>query len=289
MKKILFAILLGFVGISASAVEVPPPPVSKADSVIAAGEWKPSGNTGVNISQVSFTNWSQGGENSLTWSLFFNFGLNKNFEKFRLKNQLKVAYGMTKIGDEPFKTNENEIFLETVLTYKLAWNIDPYFSNTVRTVIADGYDYAVKPKKQISTFWDPGYLTQSFGFAFDKIDGLNTRLGVAFQETFTNKFRQYTTDADHPDRTFKFETGVESVTSYKCNFSDNLLYQGRFRLFGRFDNLDVWDVRFDNTLTAKITKYINVNFTALVVHEISQTRRTQLKQGLQFGFIYNLF
>jgi len=37
--------------------------------------WTPKGVVGVNLSQITFSNWSQGGENSLTFSLFTNIGL----------------------------------------------------------------------------------------------------------------------------------------------------------------------------------------------------------------------
>lgn len=251
--------------------------------------WKPVGNTGANISQVSFTNWSQGGDNTITWSLFLNLGLDKEFEKWVLKNKFKAAFGMTKAGEADFRNNENDLFLETVIAYKLAWAVDPFFSNTIRTVITDGYNYKTTPATRISTFFDPGYVTQSLGFAFDKVKGLNSRLGLAFQETFTKQFRQYTVQNQDSNRTFKFETGIESVTSFEACVDSNLKYVGRFRLFGRFDKLDVWDVRFDNTITAKISKYFNVNFTALIVHEVSQTRKTQIKQGLQLGIVYNIF
>ncbi len=255
----------------------------------ALRNWIPSGNTGINLSQVSLTNWSQGGENSIIWSVFLNFGLTKEFDKWSLKNKFRFVFGMTKAGDAEFRNNENEIFLETVATYKLSWAIDPYISNSIRTVITDAYDYKTTPSTQIATFFDPAYITQSIGFAYDKVKGLNTRLGIAFQETFANRYTQYTKTPEDSNATFKFETGIESVTSLEVDLATNLHYSSRFRLFGRFDPIDVWDVRFDNTITAKITKYINVNFTALLVHEISQTRRTQIKQGLQIGFAYNLF
>ena len=258
------------------------------DSAVV-NSWKPTAVTGLNVSQVSFTNWSQGGENNITWSIFLNLGLSKDFDNWMLNNNFKLAYGMTKNGEADFRSNENELFLESVLAYKLSWAIDPYMSNTIRTVITDGYNYKTTPETQISTFFDPGYITQAIGFAFDKVKGLNSRLGLAFQETFTNKFLQYTAVGQDSSKNFKFETGIESVTSYECHLADNMKYAGRFRLFGRFDKLDVWDVRFDNTVTAKISKYFNVNFTALIVHEISQTRKTQIKQGLQLGIVYNIF
>ncbi|MGE5812503.1 MAG: hypothetical protein ACM339_13430 [Ignavibacteria bacterium] len=47
--------------------------------------------------------------------------------------------------------------------------------------------------------------------------------------------------------------------------------------------------RRDNTLTAKVNNYINVNFNFLLIREIGQTRKTQLKEALQLVLTYNLF
>ena len=66
-------------------------------------------------------------------------------------------------------------------------------------------------------------------------------------------------------------------------------YSSFLRLFTRFNSLDVWDVRWDNIISAKVNDYINVNFAVTVIHEISQTRKTQLREALQLGFSYSLF
>ncbi|MDY0083191.1 MAG: hypothetical protein RBR74_08430, partial [Ignavibacteriaceae bacterium] len=72
-------------------------------------------------------------------------------------------------------------------------------------------------------------------------------------------------------------------------FLPNMTYSSFLRLFTRFKALDVWDVRWDNIITAKVNDYINVNLAVTVLHEISQTRKTQLREALQLGFSYSLF
>ncbi len=253
--------------------------------------WNATGMVGLNASQVSFTNWSQGGENALTWTLYTKMGAVYNDGTWKLSNNLKVAYGRSKIGSEKYRTNDNEFYLENVLSNKLGWAVDPYFSNTVRSTISKGFDYAKSDVNPIADFFDPGYITQSLGFTFDKEKSFKTRLGIGLQETFTNKYRNYSDDSKTMDKVeaFKLETGIESVTNSELNFDENLLFQSMLRLFTRFNSLDVWDVRWDNTLTAKITKYVNVNLSVLLVYEKAQSPKTQFKEGLQLGFTYSIF
>ncbi|MCX7880809.1 MAG: DUF3078 domain-containing protein [Ignavibacteria bacterium] len=264
---------------------------NKTDSAENSSNWTPLGVLGLNISQIAFHNWTQGGDNSIAWTFIGNFGLDYNSTSWSFNNKLKIAFGMNKLGDNPFRTTDNELFLENVLIRKLGWFADPYFSNIVRTIIANGYNYKTTPETQIAGFFDPGYISQSIGFAYSIEKLFRFRLGIGFQETFTNKFRHYTDDTQTPDKleAFKFDTGIESVSELDLPIDENLFYQSKIRLFSRFKSLDVWDVRWDNLITAKINKYLNVNLNVLVIYEKQQSLKTQIKESLQLGITYNLF
>lgn len=250
--------------------------------------WKYSAVTSLNINQVSLTNWSQGGDNTFAWTVIGNVGAEYLGEKWKSRNTLKMAFGRTKQGETDFRTNDNEFFLENLVAYNVGWAVDPFFSNTVRTSLTDGFDYKNPLTPRIAGFFDPGYVTQSLGFTYNPQPTFGTRLGAAFQEVFTNNFRGYSDDPDTPGEmeAFKFETGIESVTNAKYNLEENLVLDTKLRLFSRFNSLDVWDVRWDNTVTAKISKYINVNLNVLMIYEKAQSPKTQLKQALQLGITY---
>ncbi|MBI5325528.1 MAG: DUF3078 domain-containing protein [Ignavibacteriae bacterium] len=263
---------------------------SQTDSA-SKSPWTPVGTVGLNVSQIAFSDWSQGGDNSVAWSLLGNFGLKYESDPWILSNSLKLAYGMTKLGQTDFRSTDNEIYFETVLANKLGWTVDPYISNTIRTVVTDGYDYKVTPQVKTSAFFDPGYITQSLGFTYNKEKFLTTRLGVAVQEVFANKMTQYSDDPETVNEieSFKFETGIESVTESELSIEDNILYNGKLRLFTRFKHLDVWDVRWDNIFTAKVSKYFNVNLNVLIIYEKQQSLRTQVKEALQLGVSFSIF
>lgn len=254
-------------------------------------KWIPKGVAGINISQIALSNWTQGGDNAMTYTLVGNFGLDYKTETFEFTNGLKVMYGQTKIGDAAFKTNDNEFYLETVYSRHIGWKVDPYISNTVRTTVAPGYEYSDEGDKQIAAFFDPGYISQSIGFTYNKSKIVKTRLGLGFQETFTNEFTNYSDDPETPVEIedFKFETGIESVTDLEWGFMEDMLLKSKLRLFTRFDHLDVWDLRWDNILSAKINKFFSVNLNVIVIYEKSQSVETQVKEALQLGFSVTLF
>lgn len=262
---------------------------AQPDSLLHKG-WNTNGTTGLNLSQIALSNWSQGGDNSMAFNLTGNFAFIYFASPLRLDNKLQLSFGRTKIGGQDFRTSDNDFYLENVLSYKVDWEFKPYFSNSVRTVLANGYQYNSDTTYQISSFFDPGYVTQSLGLLYDKSKIFQTRLGLALQETFANTFTQYT---DDPTTTkiekFKLETGVESVSSFQYTVAQNLLLSSNLRLFTRFNHLDVWDVRWNNIITAQINKFVNVNFNVLLVYQKDQSPKTQLKEALQLGLTYNLF
>lgn len=265
--------------------------VRAQDTVAVKSNWEYKGVSSVNISQIAFSNWTAGGDDAITYTLIGNFAANYTVETWSLRNSLKVSYGQTKLGDDDFKINDNELYQETVYSRKFGWAVDPYVSNTIRTNVAPGYQYAAGDSSyQTSDIFDPGYISQSIGFTYDKSAWAKTRLGVGFQEIFTSKYPNYTDDPDTPDEleTFKFETGIESVSDFDIKIMENVVYKAKLRLFTRFNDIEKWDVRWDNTFTSQINKHIVVNFALLLIYDESQSMQRQIKQGLQVGLTYNL-
>ena len=254
------------------------------------GFWAPNASAGISISQIALSNWTQGGENTITWTLIGNGGYEYFSKNWNFRNTLKITYGRTKLGSQNFRTNDNELFIEFVLSKELGWDVDPFLSNSIRTPITTGYNYKVEPFQKKADFFDPGYIIQSIGFTYDKHPLFQTRLGFAVQETFTNKYRQYSDDPKtKKTEAFKFETGFESVTSFQQFIYDNIIGKSSLRLFTRFENLDVWDVRWENIIIAKVNDLLNVNFDYLLIYKKAQSLDIQIKQSLQISFIYTIF
>ncbi|MEJ2614239.1 MAG: DUF3078 domain-containing protein [Ignavibacteriaceae bacterium] len=256
---------------------------------IKLNTWLPTAAVGLNISQLALSNWTQGGENSITYIFNGTGGLLYKTTGWTFSNNLKFAYGRTKLGGTDFRTNDNELYLESVISKSIGWVIAPYFSNTIRSPLGVGYTYDTDPPTEIAAFFDPGYVSQSLGFTYQKEKEFNTRLGLAVQETFTSKNTQFSDDPATPKiEKFKAETGIESVTNGEYVLADNMLFKSSLRLFTRFNSLDVWDVRWDNSIVAKINDYLNTSLSYLLIYQKDQSVKTQMKEGLQLGINYTI-
>lgn len=281
MKKI-FLLLMIFASVNLTNAQ-------EADSTL--NKWTPSLLASLNLSQIAFQDWSKGGESSFSFVLGADWVMGYKASHWSFKNQLKGEWGQSKTGYDIKKITANNIFNETVFFYNPGWLFKPYAGNLIRTPITDGFDYSEPEKKQIVAFFDPGYVTQSIGFAYDESEIIKTRLGLAFEESFANKFaEQYTDDKETSDiETFKFETGLESMTDLNVKIDDNVVFKSKLRLFSGFDRFTVWDVAWDNTFTAEVNKWLNVNLTYILVYKQSESLRTQMQEALQVGIVYNLF
>ncbi|MGE5798628.1 MAG: hypothetical protein ACM339_14660 [Ignavibacteria bacterium] len=110
--------------------------------------------------------------------------------------------------------------------------VDPYINNTIPTVVANGYKYD-DSTFQTAAFFDPGYITQSIGFTYNKLKNFSTRLGIAFQKTIADQFRYYSDDPNTQDKieSFKFDTGIESVTEIEQAVMENMFLNSSLRPF----------------------------------------------------------
>ena len=252
--------------------------------------WKNTLVTGLNITQVSFHDWVQGGENTLAWTFLTNGVFLNEQENYSWKNNVKLTYGQTKIGSREFEKTDDELFFESIFSYKFGWAVNPYAAVQVRTQFAPGYKIIADQRTQTSGFFDPGYIQESVGFTYAIGETFNTRLGIAIRQTFSSKYGF----ADDPEtltevETFKFATGLESATGLKYQLLENVLFTSQLNLFSAFNKLDVWDVRWDNVISAKVNQYITTSITVQLLHEIALSRRTQIKEVLALGLSYTLF
>jgi hypothetical protein len=261
--------------------------------------WKKELVGAINLTQASFDNWAQGGENTLGWQLALNGNFTHRAPKHEWANGVKLAYGMTKIGDEDAVKSVDEIKLESVFAYKAGFFVDPYAAATAETQFSKGYKYedvtdtagiTTEVKTPISNFLDPAYFTQSAGIQRQYGEVLKTRLGAAIKETVTDKYpKPYADDPETEDEVekTKVEAGAESVTDLNLKLSGNLLFTSKLELFSNLEATNEIDVKWDNLLTAKIEEYLSVNLNVKLFYDRDISKSRQIKQSLAIGLTYS--
>jgi hypothetical protein len=300
MKKVLILAIallgLGFVAYAedeapplpevtpASTAVLEAPPLPEATPAATKEGWqKPVVTGAANISQVGFDNWVAGGENSLAWSAAVDV-LAEYAGTINWKNTFKVKYGQVATDTTGTRKSDDEIKLETVGTYNSGFPVNPYVSFTIQTQLMPGYEYS-PVKTEISRFMDPGYIKESMGAALSLAGIVTFRLGAAYRQTVAPSFgARYLGDAS---KKIDSEFGADAAIDYNTKVLENLLFNTVADLFSSFKAFDATKFKIDNTLTAKITENINVNFNFVIMYDRLLSKAVQMKETLNLGVTYN--
>lgn len=287
MKRMIVVLLLILVGRAWSQA----PAHQKSDS--SKWGWKHSVVSGLTLTQVSFKDWAQGGEDALAWTIRID-GLSKLEDTLYVwGNTYKMSYGEAKIGSDLTRKTEDRLEFESVFTYKLGTEINPYLGATLKTQFAEGVTIdAAGRMTPVSKFFDPAYLTQSAGFGYRPSAAIKTRLGAALLEIVTSVYTMYANDPSTPVSQLvktRVDGGGESVTDLELKLDDNLLFRSKLELFAPIKNFQQVTMRMDNTLTANVSKYVVVILNVQLINDANASTRLQEKEILALGLSYTLF
>jgi transcriptional regulator with XRE-family HTH domain len=251
---------------------------------------------GFNVTQSQYSNWSEGGTNALAYTLSLLADVTYESDRYRFASSGKFVFGQTKQEGEEVRKAADELRVDLSLTRKIGIKIDPYLSVTARSQFAKGYDYSKKPKVLRSDLFNPLYIVESAGFAYEPQTGeavseLLWRFGLALKQTGVTQSRFaaiYTDDVTTAEQVekWRFETGLESTFAAKVQLSSNLSYRTRLGLFTSFENLHTVDMNWESTITAKVAKYVNVNLDVVLFYDEDISTRTQVKEVLSIGLAY---
>ena len=256
----------------------------------AAAGWDHKLVSGLTLTQISLSNWEQGGEEAVAWTASLDGKSTFARAKLLWDSTYKLAYGQTKLGDQETRKTDDKIDLESVLTLDQGLLVDPYVAGTFKTQFAKGYEYPDDGERvAASSIFDPAYFTQSAGVGYRPVEEARTRQGVALRETLTDEFTGYADDPDTPEvETTRTEGGVESVTDVEWQLRDNVLLSSKLELFTAFSDLADVVARNDTTVAVKVTEWVSLKLNVLIVREDRVVEKTQVKQTIALGLNYDL-
>jgi hypothetical protein len=254
--------------------------------------WKHSLVSGLTLTQVSYTNWVQGGENAIAYTLSLD-GKSVNTQPTTLwENQYRFAFGQTRLGRQGLRKTDDVIDVASVFTYLLGEKLNPYASATFKSQFATGFKYDnAGAGTAVSKFLDPAYMTQAVGVRYQPMPEVRTRLGLALREVITDRYTIY---ADDP-KTFPevektgVKGGLESVTDVEWKMAENVLFVSQLSVFSPFSEMGEPVVLNKTSLTGKVNSYITSILSFEMIYDKVVSPRAQFKEGISIGLSYTLF
>lgn len=268
-----------------------------ADLHLEVDYWRYWVTFGVNVNQASFSdNWSGGGVNSLALGTLFNFKTDYTRDEKNFVSEVILQYGKLKNKDQLERKTNDRIFWDTKLGTKLSRNFYFFGSVSFESQFDLGYTFGKdasgrETRTLISKFMGPGYLTESVGFEYkpNKIFYLRIGTGTA-RQTFVLDTGLYRTNPKNygvdPGKRFRNELAFQVVSSVDKNLSENLNLKSRYALFANYEKINNIDQRLDVTLTARITRLVNVSLNAIALYDDDFSNKIQASQALALGLVY---
>ncbi len=293
-------------------------PERKADT---AKPWKYTGRYAIMLNQISFRNWSAGGESSLSGRASVDYHLVYKKEKFSFDHTAHLAYGMVGYLHKHVQKTDDKIDLLFGVSSQFSkkW----YFTSmlTFKTQFSKGYknpDFT----HEISDFMAPGYLTVSIGFRYKAKKNFELFMSpLAGKVTFVlNQYlanqgaygvKKAVTDSLGnvlvPGERLAGQLGINILSSYKANIMKNILFLTRINLYNNYleeNPARRWqlDMDWNNELSFKINKYFSTVLLVQLKYDpnalfpvyddnhvvIDQKSKLQWKQSLGVSFLYNI-
>jgi hypothetical protein len=262
--------------------------------------WTIEGNSSLNFSQVSLTNWAEGGDGSVSGTFLFNINANHKKNKHEWDNSFDLQYGLVKNSSESLRKSVDKLSLSSKYGYKIngKWYLTGLYD--FRTQLAKGYNYPNKAT-YISNFMAPGYMNIALGFDYQPNDQFSAFLSpVSTKFTFLLDDSLSTVGAFgvSPGNKFRAEFGAYAKFAYtQEDLLKNVDLDTKLDLFSNYldkpQNIDVnWDIRFN----MKINSYLTANFGTTLKYDdnikyvdssgVVHGPRVQLKQFLGIGLAY---
>lgn len=280
MKK-LFIVLLTFSAIAAYSQE--------PDTTY----WAKGGSFALNFTQVSFTNWAAGGQNSVAGVSKLNLFANYAKDKTSWENALNLGYGLSKVEGLELQKNDDIIDFQSKLGIKASkqWFYSGLLS--FKSQFAPGYSDATNTTK-ISNFLSPGYLTLAFGMDYKPNEVFSLQLAPV-----TGKLT-IVTDPDldgqfgvEAGKTTRMELGASLNTTVKKEIMKNVELNTELGLFSNYlnepQNVDVdWKVAINMKVNKYLTASINTQllYDADIKDPVDGKAKIQFKELLGVGLTY---
>lgn len=255
--------------------------------------WKSGGLIAVNFSQVNLSQWSAGGENTMSLNTSINLYSNYLKGKNDWQNTLDFGYAFLKTATGGVKKSDDRI--EFTSKYGRKFSKSWLYSGLAnfKSQFAPGYLYP-NDSTIISNFMSPGFLTVSIGFTYKPVDYFEVFISPAAGKfTFVTSKSLSDMGAYGVDsgKSVRSEFGAYLNMKFKKELMTNVTLTSNLELFNNYtdenkQNAKNIDVNFNNTLNLKVNKYITASVNVQLVYDANIVERTQFKELIGVGFGY---
>lgn len=233
--------------------------------------WRKGGLIALNFSQVSLTNWSAGGQNSISGNGLINYFSNYKKGKNAWDNNLDLGYGLMLQGKNPSMIKSDDR-IDLTSKYGRQGSKNWYYTGlfNFRSQFSNGYSYP-NDSVVISKFLSPGYVLLAPGMDYKPNDHFSLFLSpatVRFLIVADNLLSSQGAFGVDSGKHVKTEAGAFIKATFKKDLNAVLNLQTSLDLFSNyFDHSERIDVNWQALLLLKVTKYISASLSLHLLYD----------------------
>lgn len=279
--------------------------------------WERSNALGLDVNQISFVNWSVGGNNSVAILGKAHFVRKYTKKYMNWHNELILKYGLNSQEGQETRKTDDQIQLNSTFGYRKDTISNWYYSAkfNFQTQFANGYQYP-NTTDEISGPFSPAYIFLGVGSEYIRKDlGLNAyfspltnKTTLVLNQTLADK-GAFGVDGARRDaegniiehgKNSRTEVGILLTNNIKRQIFKNIMLDHRLTLYtdylNNFGNVDVnWQLQLDMT----VNEYVKANIGTHIIYDddvkateeidgavVQVGPKIQLKQMLGVGLSY---
>ncbi len=248
--------------------------------------WSSKGNFRLAFNQLAYSNWAQGGDNSITGNTGFDYSLKYDDENITSLTTVNLSYGILVTAEDGMRKNDDKLQVSSKLGYTISDKIQYSVLFDVKSQFAPGFKYP-NDSVVISNLFAPGYLTLSFGTDWKPVDYLSVLISPASGK-FTIVADQKLADAGKygmkpaeydsagnvlvPGQTMKGEFGINFVVNLNKDVFENVNLTSKLELHNNYfapepSNRWNFDVDMETKLNFTINKYLSTLFYVHLLYD----------------------
>jgi hypothetical protein len=265
------------------------------------GIWNLTLATKLSASQAAYSNWTEGGINTLALTAGLSGKANRRTRSLEQTYDLRLALGF--IDQEAFRKAEDLIKLAAALQYEgegFFATFNPTVAADARTQFASGFNYDEVPPElqregvparvlpvEVSAFMNPGTFTQTVGLTYDPSPWFTQRFGVSTKETVVTQKRLQPIYGLSRGDPLRFEAGLATTTELDREVFENVRLKSTLGTFTALDGGGATpDVTFENIVTMQVNQWLGVDFAFTTLYDRDISDAAQIKEALSVGVTY---
>ena len=276
------------------------------DSINLEYPWKMNGKAIFLVNQSSFSNWSSGGQSSVSGTIKANYNLNYYDNGWAWDTKINAAFGLNKISGSDFlKKTDDRIEINSVVGKKFNNNLIGKWSYSsfinFQTQFAKGYRFGKdsngnSTRSEKSRFFSPATTQLGVGLYWKKDDNLWVNIApMTGKLILVNRF--FTKNLNDNQSYFgvkkngnsRFELGASVRSFYKKEIYENVILENRLSLYSDYlDKPKNIDFDYTMSISMQVNKFISTNLIFQFVYDDNEIKRLQIREVLGVGLNIDL-